>query len=105
MLRDAEVRSFLTDHEFQEMLNKVGHDDWSGYKNNNAWLSEHPAKAIIFEQVVQTWQKLSPVYNGDFKDLVTGNLPEESALIQTLLEVAERLKQVEWTVGNQSSFE
>lgn len=59
------------------MLLKVGQDDMIGYKNNNEWIPEHPSTALIFEKPHETWEQLSPEYNGNFKDLVTGELPLE----------------------------
>ncbi len=98
MLKDDELRQFFKSSEFDEMLIKVGRDDMIGYKNNNAWLSEHPATALIFDAPEITWKQLSNEYNGKFKELVTGVLPAEGALIETLNEVANRLKGIVWKV-------
>lgn len=81
------------------MVIKVGEDDLLGYKNNNNWLAAHPATAMIFDQPKDIWVQLSSEYNGNFKDLVTGNLPEEEDLMETLRKVGERLKAVEWKLN------
>ncbi|WP_026810524.1 nucleotidyl transferase AbiEii/AbiGii toxin family protein [Arenibacter latericius] len=98
MLKDEEVRKFFSDNDFGEMLIKVGKDDIIGYKNNNDWIPEHPSTAIIFDQPEKTWEQLSTAYNNDFKDLVTGDFPAETKLIETLNRVANRLKNVEWNI-------
>lgn len=98
MLKDEEILQFFESSDFDDMLIKVGNDDMKGYKNNNAWIAEHPATALIFEQPQETWEQLSKEYNGKFKDLVTGELPLEGALIETLKEVADRLKRIEWNI-------
>jgi hypothetical protein len=72
----------------------VGNDDMIGYKNNNAWILEHSATELIFEKPQETWEQLHKEYNGNFKDLVTGELPLEGALIDTLKQVADRLKKL-----------
>jgi predicted nucleotidyltransferase component of viral defense system len=92
MLKDEEIRQFFESRYFEDMLIKVGNDDMIGYKNNNAWILEHPATALIFEKPQETWEQLHKEYNGNFKDLVTGELPLEGALIDTLKQVADRLK-------------
>lgn len=98
MLKDEEVQQFFGSGDFDEMLIKVGNDDMIGYKNKNEWIPEHPSTAIIFDKPQETWEQLSTAYNGDFKDLVTGELPAEGELIETLKQVAARLKKVEWNI-------
>jgi predicted nucleotidyltransferase component of viral defense system len=98
MLKDEEIRQFFESSGFDDMLIKVGSDDMISYKNNNAWVPEHPSTALIFGKPQETWEQLSKEYNGNFKDLVTGELPPEGALIETLKQVADRLKKIEWNI-------
>ncbi|MDT0687676.1 nucleotidyl transferase AbiEii/AbiGii toxin family protein [Autumnicola psychrophila] len=99
MLKDEEIHQFFKSSEFNKMLVKVGEDDMIGYKNNNEWLAAHPATALIFDQPKDVWVQLSPEYKGNFRDLVTGNLPEEEALVETLRKVGGRLKAIEWKLN------
>lgn len=96
MLKDDAIQQFFKDSEFDEMLVKVGQDDMIGYKNNNEWITEHPATALIFEKPWETWEQLRSEYYGNFKDLVIGELPEEGAIVETLFRVSARLKNVTW---------
>lgn len=98
MLKDGEIQQFFESSGFDDMLIKVGNDDMIGYKNNNDWIPEHPSTAIIFDKPQETWEQLSTAYKGDFKDLVTGELPAEGELIETLEQVATRLKKMEWNI-------
>ena len=98
MLKDKEIKQFIESSGFDDMLIKVGNDDMIGYKNNNDWIPEHPSTAIIFDNPQETWKQLSTAYKGDFKDLVTGKLPAEGELIETLKQVAARLKKIEWNI-------
>jgi len=98
MLKDGGIQQFFKSSEFDEMLVKVGQDDMIGYKNNNDWLPEHPATALIFQKPQETWGQLSSEYNGNFKDLVTGELPVEGELIETLNKIADRLIKIEWQI-------
>ena len=98
MLKDEEIREFFKSDDFDEMLVKVGQDDMIGYKNNNSWIPDHPSTALIFEKPQETWEQLNAEYNGKFKDLVTGELPAEKALIESINKVADRLKRVRWEI-------
>ena len=98
MLQDENVRLFFESGEFDEMLIKVGNDDMIGHKNNNHWIPEHPSSALIFYKPKETWGLLSTEYNGNFKDLVTGELPNEKALIKTLGTIGDRLGKINWEI-------
>lgn len=98
MLKDDEIQQFFESSDFDDMLIKVGNDDMIGYKNNNYWIPEHPSTALIFEKPQETWKQLSKEYNGNFKDMVTGVLPPENDLIETLGTIAKRLTMINWTI-------
>lgn len=96
MIQDEEIRRFFESSDFDKMLIRVGDDDMVGFKNNNVWITEHPSTALIFDKPQETWEKLSAVYNSNFKDLVIGELPRDQELIKTLGIFAERLRKVSW---------
>ena len=96
MIKDKEIEQFFLSGDFDSMLIKVGNDDRVSYKNNNKWISEHPSTALIFDNSEKTWQQLSSTYNGSFKDLVLGEFPLDSELVETLKQIGLRLKKVNW---------
>ena len=98
MLKDEEIRQFFASSDFDDMLIKVGNDDMIGYKNNNDWIPEHPSTALIFDKPQETWGQLRTEYNGNFKDLVTGELPLENEVIKTLSTVHDRLREINWKI-------
>lgn len=98
MLKNVEIRNFFESNLFDVMLNNVGQDDVISYKNNNEWLKEHPVKAIIFDQIDQTWANIRTSYLTNFKELVTGEFPNEEELIATLNIVKNRLQSVDWII-------
>jgi len=98
MLKDEEIQLFFESSDFDDMLIKVGNDDMIGYRNNNSWIPEHPSTAIIFDKPQETWEQLRTAYQGDFKDLVTGEFPAGNELLLTLKQVAARLKKIEWKI-------
>lgn len=93
-----ECKSFLHSEDFNLVINRVGKDDVEGYKNNKDWLKEHPVKALIFDDIENTWKQMSNVYNTGFKDLVTGTLPGEKEIVGTLEEIRSVLKKVDWSI-------
>jgi hypothetical protein len=43
------------------------------------WLNYHPIEALILRDLENVWTVLKIIYNGDFKNLVYGELPKEEA--------------------------
>ncbi len=98
MLKNEDVNSFFNSIQFNKMLVDVGNDDVVSFKNNNEWLRNHPAEAIIFKQPEETWSQIRTPYQTTFKDLVIGIMPEEEDLVETLKTVGSRLLDIKWTI-------
>lgn len=98
LLKQDEFLKFFQSTDFDEMLLKVANDDVASFRNNNKWLNYHPNKALIFRDLENVWNELKTIYNGDFKNLVYGELPKEEATLKTLKMIQERLKAISWTI-------
>lgn len=98
LLKDDSVQTFFTSDAFDTMLLKVAHDDVQSYKNNNEWLKYHPKEALIFKSPKETWKQLRGTYQGDFKNLVYGELPKEESVLNTIIKVSGRLEEVKWPI-------
>lgn len=98
LLKQKEFSTFLHSTAFDEMLLKVANDDMASFRNNNQWLKHHPNEALIFKDLDNVWIELKTIYNGDFKNLVYGELPKEEAVLETLKMIRERLKTISWTI-------
>lgn len=98
MLTNKKIKAFLEGTEFESMLNMVGQDDITSFKNNNQWLANHPATAIVFNQSEGTWQEIKGAYQANFRDLVTGKLPAEEELMETLIMIGKRLQEIKWAL-------
>lgn len=96
MLKDQEITDFFKSEDFDQMMIIVGNDDVHSFKNNNQWLKIHPKDALIFSDPKETWEQIKTPYRTIFRDLVTGELPKESMLIDSLIKVAERLRMIKW---------
>ncbi len=98
LLKDNSINSFFNSTDFDRMIQKVGNDDVFSFKNNNKWLKEHPASALIFDKPKNTWEQLKNTYNGSFKELVYGELPTEIEILETLKIVSQRLTEINWKI-------
>lgn len=98
LLQSEEFLNYFQSKAFDEMLIKVGKDDIRSFKNNNEWLENHPMNALVFENVEQVWKELSPIYKGDFADLVYGHLPPENEVMKTLKMIRSRLQKISWNL-------
>ena len=98
LLKQDEFLTFFQSTDFDEMFLKVANDDVASFKNNNQWLAYHPNEALIFKDLKNVWSELKVIYNGDFKNLVYGELPKEGAILETLKMIQERLKSIFWTI-------
>jgi hypothetical protein len=100
LLKQNEFFKFFQSTAFDEMLLKVANDDVASFRNNNKWLNYHPSEALIFRDLENVWNELKTIYNGDFKNLVYGELPKEEAILKTLKMIQERLLNVQWLIVN-----
>ncbi len=98
LLKQEEFIIFFHSKNFDDMLLKVANDDVASFRNNNKWLNYHPNEALFFKDLETVWNELKPIYNSDFKNLVYGEFPEESAILETLKMIQERLKTISWTI-------
>ncbi len=98
LLQQEKISSFLQSDDFEEMLLQVGRDDDKAIPNDKEWLSTHPSKSLFFNQTEAVWKSLSKTYSGPFRELLTGDLPEERDVLQSLLRIGLRLKEVKWVI-------
>jgi len=99
MLKCLTIKDFFLSGDFDRMLLRVASDDVMGYKSNNKWLQNHPSSAVIFRDAVGVWGQLRETYVRTFGALVTGELPPEQEILETLLAVAKRLRAMEWNLN------
>ena len=98
LLQQQEFMDFFQSPAFDEMLLKVANDDVVSFRNNNQWLIHPPKEALIFKDLNIIWNELKGAYNGDFKNLVYGNLPNDEAVLSTLQKIKARLASIHWTI-------
>lgn len=98
LLKNEKVNNFFNSPEFDTMLQTVAQDDVESFKTDNSLLANHPNEALLFNDIDTTWKALQPTYNNQFKNLVYGELPQDTAIQQTLERVRSRMKSVDWKV-------
>ncbi len=99
MLEDREMRNFFGSNEFSDVICRVAGDDVQSFRNNNKWLENHPADALLFRDVEDCWNGLKATYSGDFSGLVYGEFPDEQKVFETLMRIKERLMTIDWDIG------
>ncbi len=98
MLKNKEIENFFNTQEFDRLLLIVANDDMLSFKNDNEWLQNHPAQAIIFKDSADVWNKLKTTYFSTFNKLVYGELPMDTEILETLKILSERIKNIKWKV-------
>lgn len=98
LLQQKEFYEFFQSAAFDDMLLKVANDDVASFRNNKQWLAMHPNEALMFRDLENVWNVLSNILNGDFKQLVYGDFPKDTAVLETLKMIRERLKGIVWTI-------
>ena len=83
------------------MLLKVANDDLVSFKNNNEWLANHPSNAIIFSETADTWNQIKNAYTVNFKELVFGEIPDETEIAGSLIAISDRLKKITWKINRE----
>ncbi|WP_281336219.1 nucleotidyl transferase AbiEii/AbiGii toxin family protein [Flavobacterium eburneipallidum] len=92
------IQKFVNSKEFDIMLLQVGKDDDKAIPNDKNWLYHHPKEALIFSKTSIVWNVLKKVYATSFKELVTGTLPSENAVFETLVFLSNRIHKMEWDI-------
>lgn len=98
LLQEKRISSFLKSDDFETMLMQVGKDDDKAIPNDKEWLSKHPSESLFFNEAEKVWKTVSKTYIGSFKDLLTGELPDEKDVFQSLLTIGKRLKSINWKI-------
>lgn len=99
LLQLEEIKEFLDSEEFDQMMIKVGNDDFDSYKNDNKWLENHPKESILFSDFENTWNKIRESYLYDFKLLVFGELPTEETISNSLNEIKIKVDLIDWKLN------
>ncbi|CAA0147843.1 conserved hypothetical protein [Tenacibaculum maritimum] len=99
LLKLERIQDFLASEDFSAMLNQVGKDDDKAIPNDKEWLSQHPNKALIFEDIEGVWSKIKLTYNSSFKELLTGDLPNDEEVLKSLKAIKNRLGEIKWEMS------
>lgn len=98
LLQLEAVRRFVNSNEFENMLLQVGKDDDKAIPNDKDWLYIHPKEALLFKDTAKVWSELKKTYTTSFKELVTGSLPNESEVLDSLQFLSKRISEIDWNI-------
>jgi hypothetical protein len=101
LLSDPEIQVFFKSEAFEPLFLSTANSDTASYKNNHAWLANHPAEALIFADLETVWPELRPIYLNEFTNLVFGVLPDEADVFATLATIKNRLAKVQWKIDGE----
>jgi hypothetical protein len=96
LLKQKEFSDFLASKDFESMILKVAQDDILSFRNNNLWLHYHPNNSIFFKDLESIWPQLRTVFNGEFRNLVFGEFPDDKNVYNTLNKIKSRLSKIKW---------
>lgn len=99
LIQTKRIASFLNSADFETMLIQVGMDDEKTIPINKEWLSKHPSESLFFRETEKIWETVSKTYTGSFKDMLTGKLPDEKKVLESLGMIGSRLKEVKWILN------
>ncbi len=98
LLQEDKISSFLKSDDFETMLLQVGKDDDRAIPNDKEWLSNHPSQSLFFSETGKVWETVNKTYSGSFKELLTGELPDEKDVFDSLLKIAAKIKKISWSI-------
>lgn len=99
LLQVPDIKTFFNSTDFDQMLLLVAQDDVESLKSNNEWLAHHPKEALLFKDTEKVWSEIEATYTNEFRNLVHGTLPTGSKVLESLKLVADRLKDIQWSVN------
>jgi predicted nucleotidyltransferase component of viral defense system len=98
LLQEKRISTFLKSDDFETMLIQVGKDDDKAIPNDKEWLSKHPSESLFFSETEKVWETVSKTYSGSFKELLTGELPDEKKVLKSLLMIGKRIESIKWDI-------
>ncbi|WP_111307347.1 nucleotidyl transferase AbiEii/AbiGii toxin family protein [Confluentibacter sediminis] len=98
LLQEKRISTFLKSDDFETMLIQVGKDDDKAIPNDKEWLSKHPSESLFFSETEKVWETVSKTYSGSFKELLTGELPDEKDVLKSLFRIGSRLNEIKWDI-------
>lgn len=99
LLQKERISAFMNSDNFDTMLLQVGKDDDKAIPNDKEWLSKHPSESLFFKQTEKVWETVSKTYSSSFKELLTGELPDEKVVLASLIIIGKRLKETKWDIN------
>ncbi|MFH6960636.1 nucleotidyl transferase AbiEii/AbiGii toxin family protein [Flavobacterium aquidurense] len=98
LLKQDKIKEFTASKKFDQMLLQVGLDDDKAIPNNKDWLYIHPGDALLFKSTAAVWDQLKKIYISTFKEMVTGEFPNEDEVLETLIFLSQRIQKMDWPI-------
>ncbi|MGE4234549.1 MAG: nucleotidyl transferase AbiEii/AbiGii toxin family protein [Bacteriovoracia bacterium] len=92
LLQHEDLQTFVSGEEFLKTLQQVQADDAKNSEFQGEWASKPLSEALIYRENSPVWVELEPTYQGAFKNLVYGSLPNFKDVQQCIQKLGLRLK-------------
>lgn len=97
-----EISRYLQSEQFFEFLDRVSDDDRIGTSAPH-WVGCEYGTCCLFQDTAATWSEIRDEYHGTFSNMVFGDLPHESEILEALSMIGDRLDVYDrdWRVANE----
>jgi len=99
LISNSRYNTFLESDEFEKLLLIVAEADIQSFKHNNAWLANHPVKALIFSDTLSVANELKVTYEKEFRNLIYGDFPDFQDIIDNIIKIKNRIQKIRWHIN------
>ncbi|MDP8322854.1 MAG: nucleotidyl transferase AbiEii/AbiGii toxin family protein [Candidatus Stygibacter australis] len=99
LISNSRYSTFLESDEFEKLLIIVAETDIQSFKHNNAWLANHPVKALIFSDTLSVAKELKVTYEKEFRNLIYGDFPDYQDIIDNIIKIKNRIQKIRWHIN------
>lgn len=95
LLQRKGIQDWLKSPDFGEILAKVKTEEQKNYRDNNLWLTVHPAQALIFSEPLDTLKKMPSLSWESFGVMLLNcDIPDDELLANSLTQIQKALKKL-----------
>jgi predicted nucleotidyltransferase component of viral defense system len=92
LLKRADMVSFMQGPAFFQSIQAVQLDDARSTEFQGVWASKPLGSCLLFQNPAESWSVLQPTFQAEFRSLVYGALPDQEEVLNTINQIAARLK-------------
>jgi len=95
IMREEKHSAFVVSKEFPNLIEIVRSSDLELFKDAKQWLDPPIHSALIFSDCVETWRKLAPAFQGDFRQMLyDDDVPNDEEVIHAFETIGHQLSAI-----------